>query len=331
MREFSILICDLDSAYVHALRQFLCGFQKQVSVSVFTKTEAFSDSKSHYQLGLLGKDFLQIYENHHTDIVIDEVYYLSSKACEEYGSYDVFYKFQNMSKLREIINRKKHEDNMGCNLSDKPKIFGIYSPIYHDLRVPFALTLSHLLSQKKETLFLDTEQFSVLPDLIPNIEFNMDFMDVIYLLKSEKDAFDLTQYISYFEDIALLPVAKNPVDFAFMEEETWEALYKKIVELGFQLVVLFDRVDCKMELLLPYMDELILLGRPEDYYEYCQDSCLSYFENIEEKPRLHSVHLGMSATGLKNGCFGMAKLMEGNLAKVVRDEFKGTFTAASIK
>ena len=331
MGEFSIVICDADSAYAHALSRFLCGLVKQISVSVFTQTEAFSGSRSHYQMGLLGKEFLQIYENRNTDVSIDDVFYLSSKACEEYGSYQVFYKFQNMSGLREIINHKRHEENMGCNQSDKPKIFGIYSPIYHDLRVPFGLTFSHLLSQKRETLFLDTEQFSVLPNLIPANEFNTDFMDLIYLLKSQKDDFDLKQHVFYFEDIALLPVTQNPVDFAAVEEEIWRLLFKKIMEAGYQLVVLLDRVDCKMEILLPYMDELILLGRPEDYFDFCQENCRKYFDGMEEKTKIHSVKLAMSATGLRDGCYEMKRIMEGNLAGVVKNEFERTFAAAGIK
>ncbi len=331
MREFSIVVCDSDSAYVHALSQYLCGFVKQISVSVFTDTEAFSNSRSHYQLGLLAREFLEIYQEGRSDISVDEVYYLSSTAGESFGLYAVFYKFQNMTNLKEIINCRRHEDNMGCIQSDKPKIFGIYSPIHHDLRVPFGLTLSHQLSQKRETLFLDTEQFSVLPNLIPNDNFNTDFMDLIYLMESQKDDFNLKDHIFYFEDIALLPVTKNPGDSSTIEPETWLFLYKKIISMGFQLVVLFERYDSKMEVLLPYMDELILLGRPEDYYRFAQDNCQSFFEEMDMDVKLHSLELNMSTGGLKSGCYGMAKLMEGNLAGYVKNEFEGALTAAGIK
>ena len=213
---------------------------------------------------------------------------------------------------------------MGCKQSEEPEFFGIYSPIYHDLRVPFGLTFSHLLSQKKETLFLDAEQFSVLPYLIPNENFTMDFMDMIYLLKSEKDDFDLKKYIFYFEDIAMLPVTKNPGDFALVEADIWVLLYRKIKELGYRIVILFDTLNATLENLLPFMDELILLGRQEDYYQYTIETCSEYFSTMEDEPKIHKVELNMSASGLREGSFSMKKLMEGNMAGFIKNEFKGS-------
>ena len=331
MRAISIVICDTDSAFVQSLSWFLCGQMKNISVVAFTQMNSFLNSSGHYHLGLFGKEFLQVYEEQNPDLGIDDIYYLSSTLGEGFGSYNVFYKYQNMRCLLEIIAQKHLEEKMGCNESEKPKVYGIYSPIQHDLRVPFSLTFSHLLSQKKETLFLDLEPFSVLPGLIPNDRFDTDFMDIMYLLKSQKKDFDLKKYIFYFEDIAMLPVAKNPFDFAAADEDAWDLLIEKILKLRFQLVVLFDRLDSVSKCFYPIMDELILLGRPEDYYRYSQECCREYLNESDLEFSLHSVDLNMSATGLKEGSFGMKKIIEGNMAGFIQNEFKGTFASAGIK
>ena len=331
MREFSIVICDTDSAYVNALSQFLCGFVKQVFVIAFTEIDAFQSKSGCFHMGLLGKEFLQVYQESPIDIKIEDVYYLSTSMGETEDTYNVFYKYQNMMNLKEIIDRKRHEEIMGSNQSERPSIFGIYSPIHHDLRVPFGLSLSHLLSQKRETVFLDAEQFSVLPNLILQDSFQMDFMDLLYLQQSQKDEFDLKNYLYYFDDIAVLPVAKNPKDFMSVGKDTWDRFYETILKNGLQLVVVFDYFDEAMEALLPYLDELILLGRPEDYFGYAMSCCENYLLTTEKDIKVHAVNLNMSATGLKDGCFDMRKIVEGNMAGFIRDEFKGSLASAGIK
>ncbi len=331
MREFSIVICDTDSAYVNALSQFLCGFVKQVFVVAFTEIDAFQSKSGCFHMGFLGKEFLQVYQESPLDIKIEDVYYLSTSMGETEDTYNVFYKYQNMMNLKEIIDRKRHEEIMDSNQSERPSIFGIYSPIHHDLRVPFGLSLSHLLSQKRETVFLDAEQFSVLPNLILQDSFQMDFMDLLYLQQSQKDEFDLKNYLYYFDDIAVLPVAKNPKDFMSVGKDTWDRFYETILKNGLQLVVVFDYFDEAMEALLPYLDELILLGRPEDYFGYAMSCCENYLLTTEKDIKVHAVNLNMSATGLKDGCFDMRKIVEGNMAGFIRDEFKGSLASAGIK
>ena len=331
MREFSIVICDSDAAYVNALSQFLCGFVKQLSVVAFTEIDAFQMKSGCYQMGLLGKEFLQVYRNNTSEIKIEDVYYLSSSMGEDLDTENIFYKYQNMMNLKEIIDRKRHEEIMDSSQSERPKVYGIYSPIHHDLRVPFGLSFSHLLSQKKATVFLDAEQFSILPSLIPEDTFHMDFMDLLYLLESQKDEFDLNQYLYYFEDVAILPVAKNPKDFMSVSETTWDRFYQIVLKNGFQLVVVFNYFDEAMEALLPYLDELILLGRSEDYYRYAMACCQNYLSKTEKEVKLHAVNMNMSATGLKEGCFDIRRIMEGNMAGFIRDEFKGSFATTGIK
>jgi hypothetical protein len=71
------------------------------------------------------------------------------------------------------------------------------------------------------------------------------------------------------------------------------------------------------------MSELILLGRPEDYYRKSQSKCMMYLKNIDDPPKIQEVLLPMSASNLVDGTYEFGQLLEGNLGNFVKREFEG--------
>ncbi|MCR5545951.1 MAG: hypothetical protein K6F30_05675 [Lachnospiraceae bacterium] len=329
MEEFSVLICDFDSAYVNALSTYLGSRKRRISVSAYTQIDSFLNGQGHYNLALLEKSFLESYESHQPDIKIDRVLYLSENVNDGVTSKEIFYKFQNVSNLNDVIAKARYD---GCQENKTIlglEVLGIYSPIGHDLRLPFALTLSHIMSQQKKVMFLDLETFSILPDLIRNEDAKKDLLDIMYLMESEGESFQLQEHIFYFEDIAMLPPLKNPENLYFVKEELWERLYKTIMEMGYSIVLLYDGVFPFVHILYEYMDELILLGKSKDYYQYCFNHCKDYILQLDMAPRIHEVMLNMSAENLNEGAYRLKNLMEGNLRSFVWDEFKGTLAISN--
>lgn len=329
MKEFSILICDLDLAYVNALSNFLGSRKRRISVSAFTQIDAFKNHKGFYDLALMGKEYLEVYEKERPDIHIEKIMILSATAGEQEITYEVFYKFQNMSKLSDIISKLRNENKDGGLSLTQPGFLGVFSPNYHDLRLPFSMTLAHVLSLRKKTLFLDLEAFSPLPDLISNENFEKDFMDIIYLMESQGEDFHLEQHLFFYEEIALLPVIKNPEDLFHVSESMWLRFYELVDDMGYSLVLLFDQFFPGMEAMYAYMDELVLLGRCEDFYQYSYEHCEKYMLQMDRPPKLHGVKLNMTAANLADGTYRLKNLMEGNLKSFVWNEFKGTFALSN--
>ena len=324
MEKFSVLLCDKDSSYIRAVVRFLVTSQKQISVAAFTEEEAFQKATGDYDLALLGEEFLHLYVENQTEVRIKQILFLSSKAGERMESHETFYKFQNMTALLEKIctmNMRKKTDHAG----EVAKKTAIYSPIYHDLRLPFALTYAHICSAERKVLFLDLENFSPLSDLITSESAKKDLYDVIYLMESYRgEAFDITPFIFTYEGIGMLPTFQNPENIAEITEEQWSNLFNCIEQSGYTLVVLFEQLLQGSEELLSDFDDVILLGRPEDYFLPAQQKCMDLLQNMMQAPVVHEVKLNMSAYGLVEGTYSLRHLMEGNLGSFVRNEFKRT-------
>jgi hypothetical protein len=322
MHDFSLLICDEDSAYVNALSEYLCGRKKRISVVVHTQIDSFLNGTGHFDLALLGKTFLESYESQHPDYEIDRMLYLSENVGENLTSYDIFYKFQSMSNLNDTISKLRYENPLCGNSNQCTDFIGIYSPIYHDLRLPFALTLAHVMSKKQKVLFLDLEVFSVLPNLLNNVNFDKSFTDIVYLMESQGDDFQLNEHVVFYEDIAILPSIKNPKDLFLIQNETWMNLYRLITASGYGLVILFDQLFPYAITLFEEMSELVLLGKQEAFYGYTMKRCEEFFSEKELSEKLHLVELNMSAAQLRRDSYSLSSLMEGNLGSFVQNEFK---------
>ena len=324
MEKFKVLVCDEDSSYIHAVVRFLVVSQKQITVTAYSDPESFAQGEGTFDLALLGEPFLQIYSERSTDLFARQVCYLTGRVGDRIGEYETFYKFQNMSALLEMIGtlsiRRKESERFGVISKT-----AIYSPIYHDLRLPFALTYAHIRASYEKVLFLDLENFSPLSEWIHCDAAEKDLYDILYLMESsDEEEFDITPYVFSYEGIGLLPSFRSPENIAGIREEQWEKLFACIERQGYSLVVLFEQLLQGSGDLLSDFNDVILLGRPEDYFLPMQQRCLSLLSGMMQPPSVHEVKLNMSANGLVDGTYSLKHLMEGNLGSFVRNEFKGT-------
>lgn len=329
MEKFKVLVCDEDSSYIRALVRFLVTSRKQISVTAYSDPEGFACGGGTFDLALMGEAFLTIYSERSTEIFAKHVCYLTGKAGDRIGEYETFYKFQNMASLLDKIGtlqlRKKETDRYGI-----PTKTAIYSPIYHDLRLPFALTYAHIRASYEKVLFLDLENFSPLFDLVNFSSEEKDLYDILYLMEStEEEDFDITPYVFTYEGIGLLPSFRSPENIAGIREEQWEKLFACIERQGYSLVVLVEQLLQGSGELLSDFNDVILLGRTEDYFLPMQQRCLDLLNGMMQPPSIREVKLNMSANGLVEGTYSLKHLMEGNLGSFVRNEFKGTIASAN--
>ena len=322
MEKISLLICDEDSAYVHALSEYLYGRKKLITVSVYTQVDSFLNGFGHFNLALLGKTFMESYESQHPDYEIDQMLYLSENKNESFMSYESFFKFQSMSGLNDIISKLRYEKPSDSDSWDSPKVIGIFSPIFHDLRLPFSLILTHVLAEQKRVLLLDLEAFSVLTSVVNNEKGAKSFTDVIYLMESQGEEFHLEEHIFFYEDIAMLPPVKTPKDLWPVSGKDWEQLLKSVREKGYSLVCLFDQFVPGEEVLLRHISEMILLGSVGDEEKEIMRACEDFFSQEEIETRRVELNMSKGHSGI--GTYHFSSLLEGKLGRFVRNEFEGT-------
>ena len=157
-----------------------------------------------------------------------------------------------------------------------------------------------------------------------------DLYDILYLMEStEEEDFDITPYVFTYEGIGLLPSFRSPENIAGIREEQWEKLFACIERQGYSLVVLVEQLLQGSGELLSDFNDVILLGRTEDYFLPMQQRCLDLLNGMMQPPSIREVKLNMSANGLVEGTYSLKHLMEGNLGSFVRNEFKGTIASAN--
>ncbi|MCR5097391.1 MAG: hypothetical protein K6B14_00420 [Lachnospiraceae bacterium] len=324
MEHFRVLVCDEDISYVRSLCHFMAWTKDEIRVSAFTDVSDFLNDEGKYDLGLLGRAFLLAYEKERPDVKLTRVMYLCNETDDRIEDVESLYKYQSMDTFLDRIYSAIRQDDVmkmitGMHVK-RGSSTGIFSPIWHDLRLPFSMAYTKTRNTDGKALFVDLETISILPELLGrNVE--NDLLDLLYLMKTEDDpSFSLEEFIWYFEGIALLPPMRNPGRIAEITGDEWERLFETAEKNGYQLVVLMDQMLQGFEDVISRMKELIILGRPEDYYRKAQGKFMSYLTNISEAPDIQEVILPMSATNLADGTYEFGQLLEGNLGNFVRRE-----------
>ncbi len=325
MGYFNILVCDEDSSYVKSLCRFLAWTKEEIRISGYTDLDEFLNSDGEYDLGILGRTFLNEYEKMMPDVKLKRILYLCEDENDDSQQAESIYKYQSMDTFLDRIYSAIRQDDVMRMLSgmkvDKGSSTGIFSPIWHDLRLPFSVAVTKAKNKDGKALFVDLETISILPELLGRNMEN-DLMDLLYLMESEGEPeFVLEEYIYYFEGIALLPPMRNPGRISEVTKAQWERLFVTAEKSGYQLVVLMDQMLQGFEDIVCRMKELVLLGRPEDYYRKSQEKCMRYLSMIGDPPNLHEVILPMSAANLADGTYEFGQLLEGNLGSFVSREF----------
>ena len=319
MKNKEIALCDLDTGYITMFASYLMEHIEGVGIHIFTTPESFFVDETEYDLGILTPDFEEVSSFRQSKTMKKK--YILCENSEERSYENGIYKYQSMDDiLREIpelvgIKEKKASTK---NLENKSKFIGVYSPISHELQMPFSLALSNSLKDKGNVLFLDLEEISILPSLI-GCEIDRNLMDLLYELSTENENLILEDYIHHFMGMDYIIPCLNPDELPGIDEETWERLFKVLENSGYDtIVVLFGRAINGFGKILSAMKTTYVLSKPGDYFKKGQNAFLEYLNRLETDSKVNSVMLPMSAANLTDGAYCLEELLQGNLGVFVR-------------
>jgi hypothetical protein len=321
-----ICICDADAEYVQAFSSYLMERMHDVSISSFTSEEAFLQCQEHFQIGILSRDFLSLLEFSGKDTVDEKLYLCDEDIASEYEHLPMVYKYQSMEIVEEMLGqlrKKKDVGSWGIHGEAPAAICGIYSPICHELQMPFALAMCQIYREKGSVLFIDLEDISIMRDMVRQPE-RKNLMDLLYMMaQPEGSRPDITEYISSFMGIDYIAPFHNPEEFNDVNSETWCRFFRFISALGYEnIVILFGRTMQGFIDMLTCCSQLIVLNKPGDYYQMSQKHFLQYLEESHITTNVESVLLPMSAGNLVDGAYMLEELIQGNLGVFVRKQVK---------
>lgn len=332
MKKIRILIADKDQSYMRALVNYMIGIGGQFEVSGFTDVESFVDEENDFSLALLNIEFIDALEKHpEKKRQFGNILYLTGTESVRETAYDTIYKFQSMSRFMEKIHSSLKENvRERANFSGKKgqRLGVIYSPMHHELTLPFALSMAKLLGENAQTLFVDMEAISVMPQLLER-DMKRDLGDYLFhILGKTADGRNMTDFLGFYENFYYLAPMRGLGSLASVTIEQWMCLLEELTKSEFeQILLVMDQTVQGMDAILQAADDILLLGKPGEYYETSMRVFAAEAEKEGLSSKCRQLMLPMSVSQ-QAGEYAMGQMMNGKLGGFIRKEFlnvAGTF------
>ena len=333
MKKTSLFIADCDEAYLSAVTNYLLRSQKNLSVS------ACSDKK-HLPAGQSFDILLTSLDMAEAAIANVSarrtVYLLSSGDMAPEGA-EAVYRFQPM----DIFVERLLQIDISAAKKGGPRLLGVFSPIHHELSLPFSLALAKICSEEERTLFIDLSEVSIMPELFKDrgsyvdredmdieddgeilpYDNGPDLLDVIYDIESTGAKRIEGRFIRKCDGFSYLPSARDPELLSEVTKAQWLHFMDAVCHSSFDcVVILSDRLPGHFVEWKGRRGEVILLSKDGDYYRKSERRYEDYLSEKLPDVSKKIIALPMSAQNLSDGTWYLESLIEGNLGKFVREK-----------
>ncbi len=327
MKKQKLLICDEDQSYVSAFVNYLVEeMGNYYIISSFSDPNTYSQHTGNYDIGILNDPFL---DTPAPKIQIACTLHLQEQhADSRYPELPKIYKYQSMEKTIEIISSMQipslHQEDISNGVKDRSKVIGVYSPIGHELQMPYALTLSQILGQKGKTLFIDLEDLSMLAEFI-ECSTKQNLYDLFYIMEGQSiHQIPLEDFIISHGNLDILTGFVALEEMNEVTREQWLGLMELLCQRQYEyVVILFGRVLPGFSQLLSACSQVLLLNKPGEYYDKYQWVIQQYLKQKQLQQLVKEVSLPMSAMNLTIGAYLMEELCQGNMGRFIRRQIEG--------
>ena len=159
--------------------------------------------------------------------------------------YPFVYKYQSsdlvLSEVMQYYAEANPQPYILGNVSRKTKLYGIYSPVGRARKTSFALALGEILSETKNVLYLNFEEFAGFEELFQTT-YRTDISDLIYFARQKGDGFifRLNSVIQTFHELQYVPPALSPADIRDVSGREWLDFLDEIVRCCEYDVIILD-------------------------------------------------------------------------------------------
>lgn len=320
MKIKNMLICDTNELYAAELGSYIMNHFKNIQITIFTSTESFFADEKEFDIGVLSLDFMEIAGFKGKGLIKTAYLLTEERNMSNTSGYRQLYRYRPMTEIiGDIKELPGNAEMLEEKIDSTPSfITAIYSPINHELSMPFALSLCRSFLERGRVLFVDLEELSILPSLIGNQK-ERDLSDYLYYISGKHDGTKTEEYISSYMGIDYFAPFSNPAEISDIDRVTWAQFFNEIGSLGYDnIVVLLGRSLAGFTNILGSMKQIILLGRNGDYYQKSVELFMRYIRLCDLKIPVITTNLSMSASNLTDGSYRVDELLSGNLGVFVR-------------
>lgn len=341
MRKLLVAVCDTDEVYRDRFVAYLVEHRPgQMGVFAFSVPDLFFEEgeRQSFDLVILGNGFeeaREAVEEQGIPFVMLRDYVPQMAEEHRRGErlrFAEVFRYQPMEgilhEMQVLTGGHMSAEATAGAFAAKMEVIGVYSPVRHEMQMPFATVLAEYLAETRKVLYINLMACSGFLQVY-GLEGEYDLGDVILRLRDRR-IYPETFLRSVYErkPFYYIPPFGNPEDLGDLTEKDYLELLEFLAEQTDFEVVIFDFGE---ELkgfagMLEQCTNIYCLVRNGYFFE-CQTKCfLEYLDSKagdELRERLHIVNLPFSAKQIRGGSDVQRQLSWSEFGDYVREFLMG--------
>lgn len=344
MSKLIVAVCDADEGYRNRFVTYLVEHRaREVAVQAFSKPELFLEAmeKQRFDLIVIGKGFDGSEESAKErgipllwlkDTVPERVAESGGYLPEEKKRSTSIFRYQPMGAIlheMQILTGACQKKIPDLDVAVKRmEVIGIYSPIRHEMQMPFAMVLSAMLSERSKVLYVNLMAHSGVLEIF-RLTGEYDFGDIIIRLRNKRlypETFLRSVYQT--ERMYYIPPFVNPENlYDFTREDYLTFLGFLEDRTDFEVIVFdFGEGIRNFAEMLEHCSSIYCPMKPGFVFECQRNDFLEYLQKEAEesvKERLHMVNLPFSARRIRRDGDVLKQLLWSEFGDYVREYLAG--------
>ncbi len=344
MSKLVVAVCDTEDGYRNRFVTYLVEHKAaEMTVHAFSTLETLLDAakKRTFDAVLLGRGFEAA-----ADILREQgaaLLLLTDDLPERVAESDEYqakqqpkavnvFRYQSVDmilhEMQALTGQRMAVPAGETALASRMEVVGVYSPIRHEMQMPFSVILAALLSEKRKTLYIDLMENSGFLEMF-HLAVEYDFGDFVLAIRGRRLQPE-TYWRSLYESEGMyyIPPFRSPENLHELTLEDYLAFLAFLEEAtDFETVVIdFGEGLADFGRMLGRCTGIYCPVRQGFFFDCQLNQFLAYLENASEsgiRERLHLVDLPFSAKGIRSGGDTLRQLQWSEFGDYVRRYVNG--------
>lgn len=321
MKQLTVAVCDVDAAYLNQFAAYVRNHEEDnFVIHTFTRLEAFMQGllQQKYDLILIGQGFEAAKEGLGSydvpvlylqeEVEVADAAGLFVAETTDYGKHKEksILKYQSAEAiLHEMYMMCEKEEVLSLQENGETfsgvEIIGVYSPIQHEMQVPFSVTMASLLAEKKKVLYLNLMECSGLLEIF-QWEGERDLGDLLVKVHQNRLTEEGVRQVLYqCGGLFYIPPARNPENIYEICDKEYETLLSFLEQrMDFEVIVIdFGSMFAGFSELLSHCKKIDCLMKSGPFFECKKELFLQYIQSFRQEKmaeRIQMLYLPYSAT-----------------------------------
>lgn len=314
MNKISLAVCETDDDYRGRFVTYLIEHKSnQFEVYAFSKANHFMEvlGRQSFDMVLLGSGFEDVKATvHKMQIPLLWLCEMITEGEADNLLYKEVFRYQPMQAILHEIQVFAGIGALGEQMpqgySGRLEVLGVYSPIQHEMQMPFSIVLADKLAESRKVLYINLIENSGFLELF-NLAAGYDMGDIILRLRNKQLSAEV--FLKCLSELGRIYYIQPFHNLKNLKEAALQD-YVQLLEYveastDFDVVIFdFDKGVGQLAEVFDYCQSIYCLVKSGYYYECRTHEFLTYMENCglhDGEGKLCMLNLPFSAKQLRGG------------------------------